>query len=194
MNFIPIKYVGLKDEQADHDYGTGLTWRAGETLDVPEDKVPLLLMHPDVWEDARTKAEKKKRPIEPYSGGGARFGKRFEEATDPIPTANLGDMSDDAVREYALREFGARLEGEGESLRSATRALMMQRQNDILAYDSDQERRHEEGETVDLNPDGPGQDEEGDPELEGGTEIDPEVGGEEEEPAEEGGDEGGLEP
>lgn len=103
---MPIKYIGLKEEQEDVLYGTGL-WKAGEVKQVDVKVASYLLFHPDVYEDARTKAQRKKEPVL-----GQRKPQTYKhDPLDQVPAlANLPVMDKKALAEYAQREFAAHIE------------------------------------------------------------------------------------
>lgn len=47
---LKVEYVGLKDRETDHLYGTGITWVGkGDIHDVPADAWEGMKNHPDVW-------------------------------------------------------------------------------------------------------------------------------------------------
>jgi hypothetical protein len=62
---VPILYVGRKEREQDHLYGTGIVWLPGEVKDVPADKAPLLLRHTDVWirADVQEKRNEKRMTV-----------------------------------------------------------------------------------------------------------------------------------
>lgn len=54
-----IEYVGKKPSRADTLAGTGIVWNGpGDVQEVPDEAVPRLLMHPDVWAVAEKAAPK----------------------------------------------------------------------------------------------------------------------------------------
>lgn len=105
-----IEYVGKKDTgEIDHLYGTNIVWaKPGDTQDVPEDKVALLLNHPDVWRDARTKAQKKAEPIEPKTEASKRFDEH--DKVEPDVTAKIHLMAKEDLVRHAYINFGETLD------------------------------------------------------------------------------------
>lgn len=102
MTSIPLEYVGMKDEESDHLYGTGIIWVGkGDIKDVPADKAPLLLAHPDVWRDARPAATRKKSPITPEMP----TSKLHEEPTDLPVAAKIHLMESKDLAIYAQTQF-----------------------------------------------------------------------------------------
>jgi hypothetical protein len=108
---IPVKYVGKKETgEVDHLYGTKIVWSfPGEVKDVPENKVPLLLNHPDVWQDARTKAEKKAEPIGPKTPTSRLLRDDDNEIVADV-AAKVHLMDKPGLVTYALTQFGERLD------------------------------------------------------------------------------------
>lgn len=108
---IPVKYVGKKEAgEVDHLYGTNIVWdHPGDVKDVPAGKVPLLLNHPDVWRDARTKAEKQSDPIGPKSPT-SRLLRDDDNEIVPDSAAKVHLMEKPALKTYALTQFGERLD------------------------------------------------------------------------------------
>lgn len=50
MKTVQVEYVGLKDEETDHLYGTGITWTGkGDVHAVPASAWEGMSKHPDVW-------------------------------------------------------------------------------------------------------------------------------------------------
>lgn len=96
---IPLRYVGKKDFETDHLYGTNITWRRGEVHDVPANKAALLLQHTDVWADARATSKQKKEPVPPAEP--------TKKATKPeeTPAANFATMNLEGLRHYAQVNF-----------------------------------------------------------------------------------------
>lgn len=109
MTTVAIEYVGKKEAgETDHLYGTGITWAApGDVQDVPDDKAPLLLNHPDVWRDGRSKAAQKKDPIEPKTHTSQRF---EDHAIEHTVAAKIHLMPDTDMRRYAVTEFNEHLD------------------------------------------------------------------------------------
>lgn len=110
---VPLRYVGKKASgETDHLYGTGITWdKPGDVKDVPADKAPLLLNHPDVWRDARVSAAKKTDPIEPKEPESKRI---HEEEIIPDVAAKVHLMDKTGLVAYALTQFGERLDLDGK--------------------------------------------------------------------------------
>jgi hypothetical protein len=55
MTTVQIEYVGKKESEKDHNYGTGIEWiGAGDVKEVPADKWELMKKHTDVWREAAT--------------------------------------------------------------------------------------------------------------------------------------------
>lgn len=53
---VQVEYVGLKDQETDHLYGTGLVWVGkGDVKAVPADKWARMKVHADVWREVGTK-------------------------------------------------------------------------------------------------------------------------------------------
>ncbi len=110
MKTIAIKYVGKKDAETDHLYGTGITWTGhGDVQQVPEDKAAFLLKHPDVWVDGRSAAARKKSPVEEQSFVPERY--QEQEDMAPVP-AKVHLMPKDDLISYAMTNFGERLSPE----------------------------------------------------------------------------------
>lgn len=52
-----VEYVGLKPEETDHLYGTGIVWRgAGDVHEVPAKNWALMKKHVDVWREVTAAA------------------------------------------------------------------------------------------------------------------------------------------
>jgi hypothetical protein len=50
---VPVEYIGKKDFETDHLYGTGLTWIGqGNIQHVPEAAWAKMKKHDDVWREA----------------------------------------------------------------------------------------------------------------------------------------------
>jgi hypothetical protein len=111
MSQISLRYHGVKDVHEDALYGTGL-WGRGAVKKVDRELAAHMLMHPDVWEDARPAAARKKDPIVPK----ARPQQYQHHLYDKEPAlANLNAMTKDALANYAMREFNERIPAENMS-------------------------------------------------------------------------------
>jgi hypothetical protein len=106
---IDIRYIGIKPEETDHLYGSGLTWKQGEVKPVDVKIARHLLMHPDVWEDARSKAARKKHPVKAEAPA---LTKRDKTLDHELPLANLAYMTKDQMAQYAARNLGQRINPE----------------------------------------------------------------------------------
>jgi hypothetical protein len=124
---VPLRYVGKKPSEVDHIYGTGIQWIKGisDVQEVPEDKAPFLLAHPDVWADARTEKQREKRPIPAVE-------RQSLQVNDPaphhilLPDINTMTATRDELRDYAHRHFGIELAEKAtqETLRNDLERLM----------------------------------------------------------------------
>ena len=103
---IAIKYIGVKDEQEDILYGTGL-WKAGEVKQIDVTVASWLLFHPDVYADARTKAQRKKEPVV-----GTKQPQQYRHTVRDLQPAmaNFLMMDKAALAHYALREFSVHVD------------------------------------------------------------------------------------
>lgn len=104
---INIRYIGNKDVQEDHLYGTGIVWTGkGDVRPVPEDKAPFLLQHTDVWKDARSASARKKTPIAATEEVPLRYRETDELLPEPVKV-HLMPLED--LARYAFSAFGERL-------------------------------------------------------------------------------------
>lgn len=76
--FVQVEYVGLKDEETDHLYGTGLVWKGqGDVKRVPRAAWERMKAHPDVWQLADGEP-KGKAPQKPATDAAAVEAQRVE--------------------------------------------------------------------------------------------------------------------
>jgi hypothetical protein len=105
MKTIPIRYIGKKPEHEDALYGTGLTWKGqGDVQQVPRLQASHMLVHTDVYEDARTAKAKKSDPITP-----AKPVVKGLDQVDELPLANLAAMTKEQLLRYNAMQFGDRV-------------------------------------------------------------------------------------
>jgi hypothetical protein len=120
MKTIPIRYIGKKPSHTDDLYGTNITWeRVGDEKQVPVNVVPFMLMHPDVYEDARSKALQKKQPIkaEPLPMARRDFDKE-------LPMANLAYMTKAQMAQYAAKNLRLDLKPESMTVQQMRNRIM----------------------------------------------------------------------
>lgn len=108
-----IRYVGKKDRKEDNVAQTGVVWEGkGDVQPVPDNAVPKLLMHPDIWELATEEPvteqpsgeTKTEEPVtEPVKTDPA---KEMTEAEAMPPLVNLESMDKAALKDFAQRQFG----------------------------------------------------------------------------------------
>lgn len=100
----PIQYIGKRPEYTEGTYGSGIVFKQGQTVSVPDDLALKLLKHPDVYAkgDAKQAVEV---PIE------------FPEVKQLAEEAALQDMRDliaampkETVLETAERDYGRKLD------------------------------------------------------------------------------------
>lgn len=95
----PVKCIRNRPEYKDGLYGSGITWKKGEVIEVPNEIAEKLLNHPDVWikADGRSKiASVAELPV------------KEEEATeDEVQLAkdSLKLMDAESLRAYAQTNF-----------------------------------------------------------------------------------------
>ena len=117
---VPVKYVGLKDEEVDHIYGSWVTWKRGEIQEVEDYVAMQLIKHPE-FEDARHHKQKTK-PIE-----GVIPERQVEEIKDedlPPLVHSMESMTKDQIAQYARRNFGVQVEGKKGEMIEKVRYLM----------------------------------------------------------------------
>lgn len=101
MADIPVRYVGAKDKEVDHLYGSWVEFHGyGDVKDVPDWAAVNLLKHPE-FEDARHWKAKNK-PIVPEQ----IHEKKEEEEKIEAPLVHLESMTKEAIGQYAHRYFG----------------------------------------------------------------------------------------
>jgi hypothetical protein len=111
MSKVLLQYIGPKDRHVDALYDTG-DWLPDEKKLVDRETASYMLMHPDVWKDARSAAARKKEPITPM----ARPQQYKHHKLDQEPAmANLMAMDKAALAMYAQREFSTRIPAESMS-------------------------------------------------------------------------------
>lgn len=105
-----IRYIGEKPIKHDNVAGTGTVWNGPRDIqEVPDAAVPLLLLHPTVWELAtampaapREEAEDPTEQVTAYTrvedGEGSVFRLRDEDTSEVI---DLGLMDDKALKQFA---------------------------------------------------------------------------------------------
>lgn len=140
-----LEYVGLKDSETDHLYGTNLTWLGkGSTHDVPDEAGAKMLRHPDVWQLAAEQpaapaptpaptpapAVDPEKQLTPKEQSAIEEHKALEvEDMDPgLHQVNLQTMDKLALRQYAMRAFGKEFSPETtrNQLLSEVRSLQVQ--------------------------------------------------------------------
>ena len=90
---VNIQYVGAKAQRDDSIAGTGLVWRRGEVLPVPQAAAVKLLAHPDVWARADGAEVEIDDP--------AVEAKKPQDPLDDINTAVVGTMDKPALARLA---------------------------------------------------------------------------------------------
>lgn len=115
-----IEYIGNKPHgRNDTVANTGIVWLyKGDVQEVPDEAVPLLLKHADVWREAAPTAG----PVE--AGGLADAQPVTEPATEPMrvesDSTDLYNMNTAALREYAAgKGYDVDLTLKGQALRTA---------------------------------------------------------------------------
>lgn len=98
---IPLKYHGPKPMFEDTLYDTGI-WGAGAVKKVDCTTASYMLMHPDLWADARPAAARKKDPITPQKKPQEY---RHHKLDQQPAMANLLAMTKESLVQYAHREF-----------------------------------------------------------------------------------------
>lgn len=104
---IPIQYIGKKDVHVDVLFGTGLQWRRSEVQEVPREIAEMMMMHPDVYRDARAAAVRRKDPLKPRMREIKNLDREREE-----PAVNFAYMNKEALARFNERMFGERLDPE----------------------------------------------------------------------------------
>ena len=101
---VAVEYVGLKDSEADHLYGTGLVWHGkGDVQLVPAATWGRMRKHTDVWRAVAAQAVTSDGAI-PSGKTADGNAPAAEESTKPPTGATLADldaMTDDEVRAFA---------------------------------------------------------------------------------------------
>ena len=99
---VKIKYVGKKEIKEDNVARTGVIWYGeGDVQTVPDSAAPRLLKHVDVWKlaDDQDIGEYEEAPEE-----------EPEEEVDNPPLVDFDSMDKDQLIDYALREFGYKMD------------------------------------------------------------------------------------
>jgi len=121
MTTVNIKYVGKKEQERDHLYGSGQIWNQGESHPVAAAVASKLLQHPEFIKDDGQAPQPSlpEEPVEPVSKPPSE-----EEAEFP-PMVNIPTMSKAQLVEYAMREYGVDLDPKmkADQLRSAVNQL-----------------------------------------------------------------------
>lgn len=105
MAMIPIRYVGPKDTEVEHNYGSWVEFKKNEVAMVPDYAAKMLLeRHPGEYQDARHKTQLG-RPITPVE---PEPEKPVEEVVLP-PLVHLDVMTKEQIAGYVQRNFGVEL-------------------------------------------------------------------------------------
>ena len=112
MSALKVRYVGKKDSETDHLYGTGIVWiGAGDVQEVPADAWLKMAKHTDVWELVESEAAQ--APADGKGKGGLSDAdtKKDGDVSDPaladenakiaMTLENLDALTDAEVREFA---------------------------------------------------------------------------------------------
>lgn len=124
---IDIRYIGPRPEYEDALYGTG-SWKHGQVKKVERQSAVWMLVHTDVYEDARKKKDREKYPVKPEPRPSV-LPRHHEIDLHPMP-ANLPVMTKEKLADYAQREFGVMLHPEKmtrDAMLDAVRGHMRER-------------------------------------------------------------------
>lgn len=70
---VKVEYVGLKDQETDHLYGTGIVWTGkGDVQEVPAAAWARMKVHVDVWREADEQPAAEPQASEPQKRGPGR--------------------------------------------------------------------------------------------------------------------------
>lgn len=122
MAMIPVRYIGPKETEIEHNYGSWVSFKKNEITEVPDYAAKILLeRHSSEYEDARH-YKQRKFSIEP------------EEVAPPVkeeevelpPLTNLETMTKDQLVGFAHKHFGVELDSKGKKadLIDKARSLM----------------------------------------------------------------------
>ena len=122
MAMIPVKYVGPKETEVEHNYGSGVFFKQGEVTMVPDYAAKILLeRHPSEYQDGRHHKQQhlEIKPVEPVPP-------KFVEDVEPPPLVNLDAMTKEQLVTFTHKQWGVELDAKGKKadLIDRARSLM----------------------------------------------------------------------
>lgn len=110
MAMIPVRYVGPKATEVEHNYGSWVEFRQGEITQVPDYAAKILLeKHPSEYKDARTNKQQHS-VIKPAEAPPAKE----VEAVELPPLVNLDGMTREQIAVFAHKHWGVELPATGK--------------------------------------------------------------------------------
>ncbi len=106
---IPIRYVGPKDSDSDHLYGSKVVFTKGKIALVPDWAAARLLQHPE-FEDARPKGERGKPINAVRVPDPAELEQERMDLEQIEAHVNIEPMTRDQMAAYAMRTYGVRVD------------------------------------------------------------------------------------
>lgn len=117
-SFVPVKYIGKEEMFKDRLYKTGIVFKKGETVSVPEAAALKMLRHPDVYARGNEKeADKERTPEEKEALKENMQQQQQEEKRKQEESQNLNDllqsvesMTKDALIQFADERYNMKLD------------------------------------------------------------------------------------
>ena len=122
MAMIPVRYVGPKAFEVEHNYGSWVEFCQGEVTQVPDYAAKILLeKHPSEYKDART-SKQQHQEIQPVEAPPV---KKDDEVELP-PLVSLENLTREQLSAFAHKHWGVDLPPNGKKpeMIAKARALM----------------------------------------------------------------------
>ena len=121
MAMIPVRYVGPKETEVEHNYGSWVNFKQGEITEVPDYAAKILReRHPSEYQDGRH--HKQRKEIEPEETPP----EIKQEEVELPPLTNLDAMTKEQIVGFAHKHFGVEFDAKAKKgdLIDKARSLM----------------------------------------------------------------------